>query len=369
MPMLILLGCGKSSTEGANPNSQVQQSKIDGLDAAEWSVKGVGFYENNDSDNAIIAYNNAISLNPNDAEFYVLRGLAHNKKGLLDNAIADFDKAIAINPKHSTAYSFRGSSHYEKKLYDNAIADYNNAIANESDTEKIANYKKTLAIAYHTKSLTYMGEGFYDKALIEVNSAIALRSPENYRYYNTKARICDKLNRKSEAIECYRKFLQGAPAVAEDKNINYAKQRLQALGYYGSAGSENQKISNPKSQLMLSDSPGSDNDEWTIVGKDGEGVMLVNNNSIMVMKNNPNNIAFINAYVWNNIQPKGIKAAKFVVQATRYGYPIKTHTTAVNFLDANFASLGMVPGDKNKWDTIGDSLMIKTIEYCRSKVN
>ncbi len=62
--------------------------------------RGIAYYENDNSEQAIKDYDRAIELDPKPpAEAHVLRGMAYNKKGNYEQAIKDYDKAIELNPK------------------------------------------------------------------------------------------------------------------------------------------------------------------------------------------------------------------------------------------------------------------------------
>ena len=54
-------------------------------------------------DRAIADFDEAIKLNPNDANAYYNRGLAYKKKGDKEQAIADFRKALEIDPSYQKA--------------------------------------------------------------------------------------------------------------------------------------------------------------------------------------------------------------------------------------------------------------------------
>jgi tetratricopeptide (TPR) repeat protein len=56
-----------------------------------WRNKG-------DFDRAIADYNQALTINPQDAEAYNNRGNAWRNKGDFDRAIADYTQALRINP-------------------------------------------------------------------------------------------------------------------------------------------------------------------------------------------------------------------------------------------------------------------------------
>jgi tetratricopeptide (TPR) repeat protein len=69
-----------------------------------WQVQG----EKEDYPAAIADYNQAIEINPNDAEAYSNRGNAYIDLKDYQRAIADFTKAIEIDPNDADAYYDRG---------------------------------------------------------------------------------------------------------------------------------------------------------------------------------------------------------------------------------------------------------------------
>lgn len=77
-------------------------------EATEWFNKGMAFSESHNYSDAIAAYDKAIELNPNDADFFTMRGVAYDDSGNVQEAIMDYNKALELNPKHGDAYLFRG---------------------------------------------------------------------------------------------------------------------------------------------------------------------------------------------------------------------------------------------------------------------
>lgn len=59
---------------------------------------------------AIVDFNNAIKLDPNNEEAYSSRAVCYMAYGKWEKAIPDCDKAIALNPKQAIAYFVRGSA-------------------------------------------------------------------------------------------------------------------------------------------------------------------------------------------------------------------------------------------------------------------
>jgi tetratricopeptide (TPR) repeat protein len=84
------------------------------------------FYSNEkgDYDKAISDHNEAIRLDPKNANAYINRGLTYEDKGDYDKAISDHNEAIRLDPKKVGAYFNRGLAYQAKGDYNKAIADY-----------------------------------------------------------------------------------------------------------------------------------------------------------------------------------------------------------------------------------------------------
>ena len=95
---------------------------------------GYEYYQNDDCDRAIEAFDNAIRLSPNmdDQEFYAelyfQRGLVYTMKQDDDRSIENFDQAIRLDPNHARAYLLRGQAYGGKRKFDNAASDLEAAL-------------------------------------------------------------------------------------------------------------------------------------------------------------------------------------------------------------------------------------------------
>src|SRR5208282_1539701 len=68
------------------------------------------------------------SSKQNKSESYVKQGVDKAQKGKLDEAIADFNQALELDPQNADAYYNRGVAEYSNGELEAAIADYNQVI-------------------------------------------------------------------------------------------------------------------------------------------------------------------------------------------------------------------------------------------------
>ncbi|WP_310424319.1 tetratricopeptide repeat protein [Chamaesiphon sp. VAR_48_metabat_135_sub] len=101
------------------------------LKVDDYFASAVQKYNKGDNRGALADYNQAIALNPKDAEAYNNRGvLKYQKLNDVQGALADYNQAIALNPKDAESYINRDALK-NKKLNDiqGALADLTQAIA------------------------------------------------------------------------------------------------------------------------------------------------------------------------------------------------------------------------------------------------
>lgn len=113
--------------------------------AVTFNNRGVAYGELGDFDRAIIDYNEALGLRPDDATSirnlrvgHVKRGVSEANLGDRDKAIADFTKAIELDPSHYLAYLRRGQVRSDAGDYDAAIADLEKAQNLAPDNAQVA---------------------------------------------------------------------------------------------------------------------------------------------------------------------------------------------------------------------------------------
>ena len=98
-----------------------------GQTAGKYLENGNTKYNLGDYSGAILDYNKAIEINPNDAGAYYKRGNAKRILGDNRGAIQDYNKAIEINPNDAEAYLKRGNAKDKLGDKNGACLDWNMA--------------------------------------------------------------------------------------------------------------------------------------------------------------------------------------------------------------------------------------------------
>ena len=125
----------RAVAESLRPNPQ--NSKF-----AEEAQRGLDAFERADYDQAIVALDEAIRLDPNHSEAHRWRGDASLNKHELDKALSEYDEAIRLDPKNGMAYCCRGAAWTEKGEFDKAIASFDEAIRLDPEIANLSFYKR-----------------------------------------------------------------------------------------------------------------------------------------------------------------------------------------------------------------------------------
>ena len=214
--------------------------------ADDFFIQGVDKQNKGDNQGAIIAYNEAIRLNPNNAEAYGNRGNVRNDLGDKQGAIDDYNQVIRINPNDAYAYNNRGNVRDDLGDKQGAIDDFNQAI-------KI---NPNLAQVYYNRGFVRKDLGDKQGAIDDYNLAIKI-NPNYAKAYNNRGNARNELGDKQGAIDDF--------TLAIKFNPNYA------LAYY------NRGIVRDE----LGDKPGAI-DDYTLAIKINPNLALAYNNRGLV---------------------------------------------------------------------------------------
>lgn len=126
--------------------------------------RGIFYLAKHEYDAALRDFNDAIRLAPEDGMYWTNAGTARAKKGEWDKAVRAFDQALALDPMNANAYDGRGNVWADQRNYDQALKDYDEAIRLDSE----------FAAAYRNRGTAWADQRQYDKALADYDRALQL---------------------------------------------------------------------------------------------------------------------------------------------------------------------------------------------------
>jgi serine/threonine protein kinase len=127
----------------------------------QWLEEGYALLNLKRYEEALVAYEQAIRLDPNYASAYHKKGEALYTLKRYEEALVAYEQALRLNPNYAYAYNNKGNALYNLKRYEEALAAYEQALRLDP------NY----ALAYHNEGLTlkqlgreHVAEQAFDKA-------------------------------------------------------------------------------------------------------------------------------------------------------------------------------------------------------------
>ena len=169
------------------------------LSSRSWYSVGYLYEHSDRAEEAILAYEQAITLNPNYAHAFKHLGIVKVHLDRYEEAIDDYDRAISLRPRYYEAYSYRGHAKHYLYKFEEAIKDYNIAIRLKPDyaraytyrahtMDHLSRYEEAIAdydIAIRldpTSAESYSGRGetrihmeLYEEAIVDLDVAIHLK--------------------------------------------------------------------------------------------------------------------------------------------------------------------------------------------------
>lgn len=136
------------------------------------------FKTNPDTEAALAAYTQALSVNPNDPDVLNNRCGTYFAIQQFDLALTDCDRGLQINPRGASLYNGRGNIRISQDNPQGAIQDYSRAIEIYSETGREQNAQG----AYSNRASALFQIQDFSAALNDVNKALELKpdAPEDY---------------------------------------------------------------------------------------------------------------------------------------------------------------------------------------------
>ena len=210
-----------------------------------WSFLGAASAQSGQNRRAVVAYNQATKLNPQDAGSHYSMGVALQSLGQVDDAISAYKKAIANQPHHADAYNNLGNAYTFKNDLDAALTAYKRAIAIKPDNAgthnnigttlrtlgrlgpAIAAYEMALKIdPQFADALLNMGNAFkeqnkHDEAIAAYQRGVQIR-PNNAEAFNNLGTAFDEKEKPDNAIAAFQRAITIQPDYA-DARINLSE--------------------------------------------------------------------------------------------------------------------------------------------------
>lgn len=172
------------------------------------SARGMAYSGKKDYLRALGDFNEALKLDPKNADLLCDRGHAFQDAKQLDAAIDDYTRAILINPKSHFFRHFRAAAYVDLGRYQEAIADYKEAERLGDKTARSAMGRLEELIALRSAAAKHIeaGESAFERGKVE----------EAVQHY-TKAIEADPRNPKAWAYrgDCFYSLKDYKKAVAD----------------------------------------------------------------------------------------------------------------------------------------------------------
>ena len=216
--------------------------------------EGLSLYEDGKYEEASRSLQEAITANPDKADYYITYGLVLVELGDYEEAIIQLNKVVkdkdnqVVNENNKKAYRAIGIAYYRELEYKKAITQFEQALdINEMGSlnsdislyladcyEKIGEYEKSVKIyseaiqsdvsnsdLYVKRANVYANLGDYEKASSDFDQAIEYNS-NNYDIYIAKYGMLMSQGKEEEAKEVLKNALS-IQASTEEDNFNVAK--------------------------------------------------------------------------------------------------------------------------------------------------
>ena len=179
--------------------------------ADDWYKKGRDLAKNGSYEEAVIAYNRAIELEPNNATFYTaivpnlnMLALTTNNQSKRNESLEAIDKALEIDPKNPIAWEQKGSMLSQMQRYNESLESYDNAIENiDSYSQDAHSQTEFLSYTWTSKSISLWQLMRYNESLEAVDEAVQIDPAGNYDAWVFKGELLASLGRYNESLQAF----------------------------------------------------------------------------------------------------------------------------------------------------------------------
>ena len=156
---------------------------------------------------ALSTCNQALLIRPDCAEAYSNRGIALAGLKRFEESLQSYDRAIHLIPNHAEFHYNRGIALGELKRFDEALQSNDRAIQLDPDHAK----------AYNHRGIALYGLKRFEEAVQSYDRAIQIK-PDYAEAYSNRGNALDQLSRFAEGLENYDRAIQLQPDYADAYN-------------------------------------------------------------------------------------------------------------------------------------------------------
>ena len=194
------------ATEGRFDEAVVYYDQVLSLDPetpSVWYNRGVALRNLGRYEEAVASYDHALSLAADDPGTWYNRGVALRNLGRYTDAIDSYDRALALDPDDADTWHNRGVALRKLGRHGDAVTSFDRALSiNPQD-----------ATIWYNRGIALRQLGHYDNALESYDQMLALE-PENLLALNNRGFLLNELGRHEEAAESYNKSILLNPEIA-----------------------------------------------------------------------------------------------------------------------------------------------------------
>jgi Flp pilus assembly protein TadD len=166
----------------------------------KWHEQGFDLIDTGQNQEAILAFDKAISIDPENVHAWNGRGTAFFNLGDNSEALKAFNQAISIDSTYAHAYIGKGNVLYALSKFNESLDEFDKAIALDPD----------ITWAWNGKGTTLLELGLTDQSAAAFDRAIAL-DPENPHAWAGRGYLLLKLGKNQEALESFNQALSIDP--------------------------------------------------------------------------------------------------------------------------------------------------------------
>jgi tetratricopeptide (TPR) repeat protein len=167
------------------------------LSPGDYAKQGDACFFENRYEDAIIAYDRALQIQPDLADTWNNRGVVLTRMQRYQEAIASYEQATAIRPNYPDAWNNRGVVLLELQQYPEAIVCYEQAIQAKPD----------YADAWNNRGVAFSKMQQYEQAVISYNQALQIKN-DYTDAWNNRGVAFSKMQQYEQAVISYNQALQ-----------------------------------------------------------------------------------------------------------------------------------------------------------------